>query len=84
MVSIHNSLGIVWPEAPRTPEGWAQADRNRNPSYPFRRWVAVAGGDVVGLAAFWQSRMDYRRQWFNVNVEVSPSHWRQGIGAALL
>ena len=83
MVSIHNSLGIVWPEAPRTPEGWAQADRNRNPSYPFRRWVAVAGGDVVGLAAFWQSRMDYRRQWFNVNVEVSPSHWRQGIGAAL-
>jgi len=83
IVSIHNSLNIVWPEAPRTPEGWAQADRNRNPKYEFQRWVAVTDRDVVGFGAYWQSSLDYHPQRFYVNVEVSPSRQRQGIGAAL-
>ena len=83
IVGIHNSLNIVWPEAPRTPEGWAQADRRRNPRYPFRRWVAETGGQVVGFGAFWQYSLDFHPPWFHVDVEVSPSHQRQGIGAAL-
>lgn len=83
IVGIHNSLNIVWPEAPRTPEGWAQADRRRNPRYPFRRWVAETGGQVVGFGAFWQYSLDFHPPWFHVNVEVSPSHQRRGIGAAL-
>jgi len=83
IAGIHNSLGIVWPEAPRTPEGWAQSDRSRNPKYPSRRWVAETGGQVVGLGAFWQYSLDFHPPWFHVNVEVSPSHQRQGIGAAL-
>lgn len=29
VVDIHNSLNIVWPERPRTPEAWAATDRNR-------------------------------------------------------
>ena len=83
IVNIHNSLSIVWPEAPRTPAGWAQADQRRNPRYPFRRWVAETGGQVVGFGAFWQYSLDFHPPWFYVNVEVSPSHQRQGIGAAL-
>ncbi len=83
IVSIHNSLNIVWPEAPRTPEGWAQADQNRNPKYRFQRWVAVIDGDVVGFGTYGQHSGDYHPQRFYVNVEVSPSHQRQGIGAAL-
>ena len=83
IVSIHNSLNIVWPEAPRTPEGWAQADRNRNPKYEFQRWVAVTDRDVVGFGAYWQSSLHTHPPWFYVNVEVSPSHQRQGVGAAL-
>jgi mycothiol synthase len=38
---------------------------------------------VVGFGAYWQSSLDYHPPWFYVNVEVSPSHQRQGIGAAL-
>ena len=83
IVSIHNSLNIVWPEAPRTPEGWAEADRSRNPKHGFQRWVALTGGSVVGFGAYWQSSLHNHPPWFYVNVEVSPSHQRQGVGAAL-
>jgi GNAT superfamily N-acetyltransferase len=83
VVSIHNSLNIAWPEAPRTPEGWAEADRNRNPKVEFRRLVAVIEGDVVGFGAYGQHSLDYRPQWFYVNVEVSPRYQRRGVGAAL-
>ena len=52
IANIHNNLDIIWPEAPRTPEGWVQADQSRNPRYPFRRAVAETGGQVVGFGAF--------------------------------
>jgi GNAT superfamily N-acetyltransferase len=83
IVDIHTSLNIVWPERPRTPEGWAEVDRNRNPKCKSQRWVAVLEGEVVGFGYYAQSSFDYHPQRFYVNVEVSPSHQRQGIGAAL-
>lgn len=83
IVNIHNSLNIVWPERPRTPEGWAEADRNRNPKCKFQRWVAVKDTDVVGFGSYGQSRFDYRPHRFHVNVEISPDYQRQGFGAAL-
>jgi mycothiol synthase len=83
IVNIHNSLNIVWPERPRTPQGWAEADRNRNPKCKFQRWVAVKDRDVFGFGSYGQSIGDYHPQRFFVNVEVSPSHQQQGIGAAL-
>jgi GNAT superfamily N-acetyltransferase len=83
IVNIHNSLGIVWPERPRTPEGWIEADRNRNPKCKHKRWVAVKNGDVVGFGSYGQNIFEYHPQRFNVNVEVSPNFQRQGFGAAL-
>lgn len=83
IVNIDSSLNIVWPERPRTPEAWAEADRNRNPKHKFQRWVAVIDGDVVGFGAYGQGGLDYHPQRFYVNVEVSPNYQRQGIGAAL-
>ncbi|MCJ7550323.1 MAG: GNAT family N-acetyltransferase [Anaerolineae bacterium] len=83
VVSIHNSLNIVWPEWPRTPEGWAAADRNRNPKCKCGRWVAVKDGDVVGFGSYGQNIFEYHPQRFNINVEVSPDYQRQGFGAAL-
>jgi mycothiol synthase len=83
IVSIHNSLNIVWPERPRTPEGWTEADRNRNPKCKHQRWVAVKDGIVVGFGSYGQSSFDYHPQRFYVNVEVSPEYQRGGIGAAL-
>ena len=83
MVSIHNSLNIVWPEWPRTPQGWAQVDRNRNPKCKHNRWVAVEDGTVSGFGSFGQSVFAYHPQRFNINVQVSPNYQRRGIGAAL-
>ena len=59
IVDIHNSLNIVWPERPRTPEGWAEAERNRNPKCKYKRWVAVYDGNVVGFGSYGQSIYEY-------------------------
>ena len=83
LVAIHNSQNIVWPERPRTPEAWAEADRNRSPKSIFQRWVAVEDGQVVGFASYAQNSWNYPPQSFYVNVEVLPGYQRRGIGAAL-
>ena len=83
MVNIHNSLNIVWPERPRTPDGWAEVDQNRNPKCKHKRWVAVKDGNVVGFGSYGQSIFEYHPQRFNVNVEVSPNYQQQGVGTAL-
>lgn len=83
VVDIHNHLNIAWPERPRTPEGWEQAERNRNPKLKFQRWVTVEGQDVVGFGQYSQSSADYHPQRFYINVEVDPQFQRKGIGAAL-
>jgi mycothiol synthase len=83
IVKIHKNLNIVWPEKPRTPEGWVKADQNRNPKCKFQRWVAVKDREVVGFGAYGQSIGDYHPQRFHINIEVSPGYWRQGIGTAL-
>ena len=83
IVSIHNSLNISWPERPRTPDGWQQADQNRNPKCKFQRWVAVKDGNVVGFGSYGQSSFDYHPQRFYINIEVAPDYQQQGIGGAL-
>jgi mycothiol synthase len=83
IVNIHNSLNILWPEMPRTPEGWAAVDQNRNPKSKCKRWVAVEDGHVVGFASYVQSPWSYPPASFHVNAEVHPDHQRRGIGSAL-
>ena len=83
IVDIHNSLNIVWPERPRTPEGWASADQNLGPKMKHKRWVAVEKGRVVGFASYVQSQWSYPPESFHVNVEVNPDFQRRGIGSAL-
>ncbi len=83
IAGIHNRQEIAWPERPRTPEGWANSDRNRGPQSRYQRWVAVEDGRVVGFASYSQSPWDYPPQSFYVNVEVLPEYQRRGIGAAL-
>jgi mycothiol synthase len=83
IVTIHNSLNIIWPERPRTPEGWASADQHRGPKTLYKRWVAAKDGRVVGFASYSQSPWNYPPESFYVNVEVHPDYQRQGIGSAL-
>jgi GNAT superfamily N-acetyltransferase len=80
---IHNSLNISWPEKPRTAEGWAQADKNRNPKSKWGRWVAKREGEVAGFGYFSQGLGDIQRGWAYITVEVHPAHQRRGVGAAL-
>ena len=83
IVNIHNSLNIVWPEKPRTPEAWAAVDQNRNPEWKHQRWVAVEDDRVVGSSSYAQSPWSYPPQSFYINVEVQPEYQRRGIGLAL-
>jgi mycothiol synthase len=83
MVNIHNSLNIIWPERPRTPEAWAVVDQNRSPRDKRARWVAIEGERVVGFASYSQGPLEYPPQSFYVNVEVHPEYQNCGIGAAL-
>ena len=83
IVDIHHSLKIAWPERPRTAEGWAQADKNRNPKCKHSRWVAVKDGNVAGYGSYDQFIFEYHPQRFQVNVEVRLDQQGQGVGSAL-
>jgi mycothiol synthase len=83
IVDIHNSLNIVWPERPRTPEAWAKTEQHRNPKCKHQRWVAIEDGNVVGFSSYDQSPWSYPPQSFYVNVEVHPEYQQRGIGSAL-
>jgi len=83
IVAIHNSLNIVWPERPRTPEAWAEADGRRNPKCKHQRWVVIEDSTVVGFSSYIQHTDDYHPQRFHISVEVRPEYQRRGIGAAL-
>jgi GNAT superfamily N-acetyltransferase len=83
IADIHNRQNIVWPERPRTPEGWAAEDQNRNQKTLHNRWVAAADGRVVGFASYAHSPWSYPPGSFYINVEVHPDYQRRGIGTAL-
>jgi ribosomal protein S18 acetylase RimI-like enzyme len=83
LVAIHASLNIAWPERPRTPEAWAEADRNRNPKTKYLRLVAVEGERVVSFASYSHSPWNYPPGGFDINVEVRSDYQRRGIGSAL-
>jgi mycothiol synthase len=83
IVDIHNSLNIVWPEKPQTPEGWASTDPGPGPKTKFKRWVAAEKGRVVGFASYEKNPWSYPPESFHINVEVTPNFQRRGIGSAL-
>ena len=83
LVAVHSAQGIAWPERPRTPEAWAEADRRRDPQHKHRRWVALENGDVVGVAGYAGHPWNYPPGSFYIAVEVLPAYQRRGIGSAL-
>jgi mycothiol synthase len=83
LADLHNRLNIIWPEAPRSPQAWAEADQTRNPKSIYQRWVAIEDGGVVGFAFYSHPYWDYNPQRFSINIEVHPTYQNRGIGAAL-
>jgi mycothiol synthase len=83
LVQIHNSLNIAWPEAPRSPQAWAETDRNRSPKSIYQRWVAVEDSCAVGFAFYSHPVWDNHPKRFAINVEVHPDYQNRGIGTAL-
>jgi GNAT superfamily N-acetyltransferase len=73
----------IYPNRPRTPEGWAQIDKERHPKCKFRRWVAVEDGTIIGSGGYDQDITDYAPHRFYVDFKVMPDHQRRGIGSAL-
>jgi mycothiol synthase len=58
-------------------------DRQRDPRFKHRRWVAVEEGRVVGVSSYSQSIWFDHPQKFNVWVGVRPEYQRGGIGGRL-
>ena len=83
IVDIHNQINIIWPESPRTPEAWAEAEQRRSPKCKHQRWVAIQDGKVVGFSSYSQYTSDYHPQRFYIDVEVHPKYQRRGIGSIL-
>jgi GNAT superfamily N-acetyltransferase len=83
LVDIHTSLGIVWPEQPRSAVAWASLDASRSPKNPHARWVAVEAGRPVGFAACWRGPAAYPPLSFQIDIQVHPQFQRRGIGGAL-
>lgn len=68
-------------------EQFAKATRTRlipqehlSASAPFRQYVAVEGGEIVG----WVRSVDAGKSTWCSNMYVRPSHRRRGIGASML
>jgi len=83
IVAVYASQNIVWPERPRKPEAWAEADLRRDPKCRCQRWVALEDNRVVGFAEYNQFSGEYHPQRFWIDVEVFPGYQRRGIGLAL-
>lgn len=58
-------------------------DNRITPPCKWGRWVAEQDGQVVGFAHFGQFMAFYHPQKFELQMQVLPSHRRQGIGTAL-
>lgn len=83
LVSIHESLNIVWPESPRDIQTWINADKNRSPKCKYRRYVAEEDGKVIAIASFGNRLDDYDPHKFYINIEVLEPYRNRGIGGNL-
>jgi GNAT superfamily N-acetyltransferase len=73
----------AFPQYTMTAEEFRRADERRFPEHLFRRLVAEADGQVVGVAHYGHMSWIYHPQKFEVGVRVHPDHRRRGIGAQL-
>ena len=80
LASIHNA---IYPQRPRTAEGWAQTDQQRSPKCLFQRWVVEEDGRVIATGAYDQDITDYAPDRFYVDFKVLPEYQRRGVGGAL-
>jgi mycothiol synthase len=60
-----------------------QQHRQTDTTTRRQRWVAVADGQIVGMAGYFQRIRAYHPQKFQVELGVLPEYRRRGIGSAL-
>ena len=72
----------IYPNRPRTPEGWAQIDKERHPKCKFRRWVAVEDGTIIGSGGYDQDITDYADQ-IQTEIRQATVTKRQELEAQL-
>jgi predicted N-acetyltransferase YhbS len=71
------------PIVPMTVEELIQADRDRPTHVAFGRWVAEAGGEIIGWAEHDQTSYRFHPRRFWLDGYVDPAHQRAGVGGAL-
>jgi mycothiol synthase len=71
------------PMVPARAQDLRETDEERPPHIRFGRWVAVAGGQVVGVAEHDQTPHRYHPRKFWVDLYVQPDYQGRGIGSAL-
>jgi GNAT superfamily N-acetyltransferase len=72
-----------FPEYPNTLEEWKHDDATRPAHHKFRRWVAEAGGRIVGFGNHGQIEGMFHPQKFSVFVAVHPESQGRSVGRAL-
>ena len=66
-----------------TAEAIAAGDRQRDPKFKFRRWVALSRDQVIGYGSYTQSIWFYHPQKFMLSLGVLPEYQHHGFGSSL-
>lgn len=80
IVAVQNAIYL---NTPAVVDDYVKADEERPAQCRFRRWVAEADGQIVGMAQYWQSLWNYDPRHFDLTVRVIPPYRGQGIGREL-
>jgi mycothiol synthase len=81
--AIAGVINSLYSENPTSSAEIEQGDRQRDPRFKSRRWVALQDGEVVGAFSYSQSIWFDHPQKFMLWIGVRPERQRTGIGSAL-
>jgi mycothiol synthase len=80
IADVHNT---VYPNRALTEEVYIDHDRQRDPKYKHKRWVAQDDERVVGFGLYSQHILNYHPRKFHISIAVLPQYRQRGIGSAL-
>jgi GNAT superfamily N-acetyltransferase len=80
IVEINNA---TWPQYKTTKDELLEDDHARKLRYHSAKFVALRNGKVLGVGQYDQLHADFDPHTFWIEINVDPSHQREGIGTEL-